>query len=77
MIIPPTPPLEIHRREERHVREEQEEAITAQAAGATIEDIDKGIVNGQTVYEAAFKKDGKTYELQVKEDGTVLGGHFD
>jgi uncharacterized membrane protein YkoI len=52
-------------------------AITTQANGATVEDIDKGTVAGQTVYEAAFKKDGKTYELQVKEDGTVLGGHFD
>ncbi|MDB6024985.1 MAG: hypothetical protein JWM68_1208 [Verrucomicrobiales bacterium] len=52
-------------------------AITAQANGAAIEDVDKGTVNGQTVYEAAFKKNGKTYELQVKEDGTVLGGHFD
>ncbi len=52
-------------------------AITAQANGAAVEDVDKGTINGQTVYEAAFKKDGKTYELQVKEDGSVLGGHFD
>ncbi len=52
-------------------------SITAQANGAAIEDVDKGTVNGQTVYEAAFKKEGRTYELQVKEDGSVLGGHFD
>ena len=52
-------------------------SITAQAQGAAIEDIDKGTINGQTVYEAAFKRGGRTYELQVKEDGTILGGHFD
>lgn len=52
-------------------------SINAQANGAAIEDIDKGTINGQTVYEAAFKKQGRTYELQVKEDGSVLGGHFD
>jgi len=52
-------------------------AIRTQANGAAIEDIDRGTVNGQTVYEAAYKKDGRTYELRVGADGTVMGGHFD
>jgi hypothetical protein len=52
-------------------------SINSQANGAAIEDIDKGTLNGHTVYEAAFKRKGQTYELRVREDGKVLGGHFD
>lgn len=49
-------------------------AIKAQAGSAPIEDIDKGTLNGRTVYEAAFKRNGVHTELRVAEDGTVLSG---
>ena len=35
-------------------------ALDAYAQGAEIEDIDKGTLQGRTVYEAAFKHQGKT-----------------
>lgn len=47
-------------------------AIKAQAGSAQIEDIDKGTLNGRTVYEAAFKRDGQHTELRVAEDGTII-----
>jgi uncharacterized membrane protein YkoI len=46
--------------------------IRTQAAGAPVEDIDKGVLNGKTVYEAAFKKDGENIELRVAEDGNII-----
>lgn len=52
-------------------------AIKARVGSSAVEDIDKGLVNGKTVYEAAYKKDGKTSEVRVGEDGTFLGEHFD
>jgi uncharacterized membrane protein YkoI len=48
------------------------DVIQAQSAGAPIEDIETGTVNGQTAYEAAFKRNGEHVELRVAEDGTVL-----
>jgi uncharacterized membrane protein YkoI len=51
--------------------------IKAQAGGAAIEDIDKGTLDGRTVYEAAFKKDGRTFELRVNERGQIVGSYFD
>jgi len=51
--------------------------VLREAKGAPVEDVDKGTINGQTAYEVAFKRDGKTYELQVREDGSIVGGHFD
>ncbi|MBA4150463.1 MAG: PepSY-like domain-containing protein [Verrucomicrobia bacterium] len=44
-------------------------AVKAQAGEARIEDIDKGTL---TVYEVAFKENGKHNELRVTENGTVL-----
>jgi uncharacterized membrane protein YkoI len=38
----------------------------------SIEDIDRGTLNGQTVYEAAFKQNGQTVELRVDENGKVI-----
>jgi hypothetical protein len=46
--------------------------IRAQAGSAQIEDIDKGTLNGRTVYEAAFKRNGVHTELRVAEDGSVV-----
>jgi len=46
--------------------------ITRVANGAQIEDLERGTWNGRTVYEAAFKRNGQTVELQVLEDGSVL-----
>jgi uncharacterized membrane protein YkoI len=40
--------------------------------GARIEDIDKGTLQGRTVYEAAFKHQGKNIELRVAEDGKLV-----
>lgn len=42
------------------------------AAGARIEDFERGQWNGRTVYQAAFKRNGQHTELQVFEDGTVV-----
>ena len=52
-------------------------AAKAHIGSAKIEDIDKGTLNGKTVYELAYKKDGRTTELRVTEDGKILGEHFD
>jgi len=49
-----------------------QEAVNLIAAGANIEDMERGQWNGRTVYEAAFKKNGQHIELQVLEDGSIL-----
>lgn len=46
--------------------------IKAQAGSAQIEDLEKGTLNGQTVYEAAYKHNGQHTELRVSESGTVV-----
>lgn len=51
--------------------------IRNHANGAAIEDIDRGTLNGKVVYEAAFKRNDRTIEVRVAEDGTVLGEHRD
>jgi len=52
-------------------------AAKSRIGSTRIEDIDKGTLNGQTVYELAYKKDGRTAELRVTADGKILGEHFD
>src|SRR5690348_3295119 len=47
-------------------------AVKAQAGAAQIEDIEKGTLDGRTVYEAAFKRNGQHTELRVAEDGTIV-----
>jgi uncharacterized membrane protein YkoI len=47
-------------------------AIRTASAGARIEDLDRGTWQGQNVYEAAFKENGKHVEVQVRENGTIL-----
>jgi hypothetical protein len=46
--------------------------VRTQAGVAPIEDIDKGILDGRVVYEAAFKKDGRHADLRVAEDGSLV-----
>ena len=52
-------------------------AVKNHANGAAVEDIDKGTLNGKIVYEAAFKRNNRTVEVRVGEDGNVLGEHLD
>lgn len=47
-------------------------AVKAQAGSSKIEDVDKGTLNGRTVYEVAFKVNGQHTELRVADDGSVL-----
>ena len=39
---------------------------------APIEDIDKGTIGGQAVYQAAFKHNGQNIELQVAQNGSLI-----
>ena len=48
------------------------DAVNSFAAGAPIEDMERGNWNGRVVYEAAFKKNGQHMELQVLEDGSFV-----
>jgi uncharacterized membrane protein YkoI len=52
-------------------------AARSRIGSVQIEDIDKGLLNGQVVYELAYKKGGRTAELRVTQDGKILGEHFD
>ena len=47
-------------------------AIKSQISGAKLEDLEKGTLNGRTVYEAAYKHNGQHTELRVAEDGTIV-----
>jgi hypothetical protein len=45
-----------------------------------VEDVDKGKLNGKTVYELAYKRPkdpNHTYELRINEDGKLMGVHED
>ncbi len=46
--------------------------LQAEAGTAPIESIDRGTLNGQTVYEGAFKRNGNTVKLRVAENGGVV-----
>jgi hypothetical protein len=48
------------------------ETLRKYAGTSSIDDIDKGTVGGQTVYEAAFKHRGEHTELRVAEDGSLV-----
>jgi uncharacterized membrane protein YkoI len=52
--------------------ERVQKAITTSANGARIEDVERGIWQGQNIYQAAFKENGKHIEVQVRENGMVL-----
>ena len=49
-----------------------QKSVAAAAHGARIEDIDRGTWQGRSVYQAAFKENGRNIELQVRDDGTIL-----
>lgn len=43
-----------------------------EANGATINEVDKDIEHGKTIFEVDVKIEGKNYEIKVAEDGTLL-----
>lgn len=49
-----------------------QETLRKYAQDARIEDVDRGTLQGRTVYEAAFKRNGQHIELRVAEDGTLI-----
>ncbi|MFN7139979.1 MAG: hypothetical protein ACK4UN_11655, partial [Limisphaerales bacterium] len=49
-----------------------QETIRAHVDESRVEDIDRGILPTRTVYEVAFKENGRHTELRVAEDGTVV-----
>lgn len=51
--------------------------IVAQARGHTINEIEMETENGQTVYEAEVIAGGRTTDIKVKADGTLLGTESD
>ena len=46
--------------------------IEKEAAGNKIEEIEKEIEDGKTVYEAEVTIDGKEWEIEVAEDGKLI-----
>ncbi|MCG3197782.1 MAG: PepSY domain-containing protein [Candidatus Omnitrophica bacterium] len=48
------------------------QTIEKETAGGTITELVKEIEDGKTIYEAEFTKDGKAFEVEVAEDGTLL-----
>lgn len=46
--------------------------ILAEAAGATVKEIEREFKNGQTVYEAEWVINGQEIEIKVAADGTLL-----
>jgi len=52
--------------------------IQEQVASGTIEEIDRDVEGGQTVYEVEYRDaSGKEFELKVAEDGRLLGNRHD
>lgn len=51
---------------------EVQRAINTAAAGARVEDVERGTWQGQKVYQAGFKDQGRHVEVQVRENGTIL-----
>jgi hypothetical protein len=46
--------------------------ISAQAGAAPVNPVTQGTLNGRTVYEASYNKDGQWVTLRVGEDGSLL-----
>lgn len=55
-----------------NVPEAVKKTVRDVAGDNRIEDAERGTLDGQTVYEIAFKKDGKHNELRVAEDGSII-----
>ena len=48
------------------------ETILKEAAGAKITEVERETMNGKTVYEAEFLRNGQEIEIKIAPDGTVL-----
>ena len=46
--------------------------VKAESAGGEIKELALETEDGKTFYEVEFEKNGKEYEIKIKEDGTVL-----
>ncbi len=53
---------------------EVQRILRDQAQGANIQSVAKGQWNGQTVYQATIDQNGKTRQVQVEQNGTILNG---
>ena len=51
--------------------------LKEQAKGGTIDEIEKETEDGKVIYEAEITKDGKTIEVEIAEDGTLLKTELD
>jgi hypothetical protein len=49
------------------------QTLLQQMGPVRVEDIDRGTLEGRTVYEIGFKRDGVHTEVRIAEDGTFLG----
>ena len=48
------------------------DALTRESGGAPMGTVRREIENGRPVYEATFSKGGKSWEVEVDENGKVL-----
>lgn len=53
------------------------ETAKREVRGGTIVDIERETERGATIYEVEFIEQGKKYELDIAEDGTLLRRHRD
>ncbi len=53
------------------------QTIEKETAGGTVTELVKEVEEGKTLYEAEFTKDGKAFEVEVAEDGTLLSKEED
>ena len=54
-----------------------QQTMKEEAGGAKIDMIEKEMEGGKWVYEAEVTIDGKPYEIEVAEDGTLLSKELD
>lgn len=52
--------------------EAAQQTVQREKGDGTIEDIERDTERGQTVYEVEFEQDGRDYEIDVAEDGSLL-----
>jgi uncharacterized membrane protein YkoI len=76
MLVAPEAWAEKGKKEEKVTLDQVPAAVKAtllkEAKDAKIEEIEKETKNGTTTYEAKFVADGKTVEVKVASDGTLL-----
>lgn len=54
-----------------------QKTLNEQAKGGTIDEIEKETEDGKVIYSAEITKDGKTYDVEVGEDGTLIKSEAD